>query len=180
MSSTPPPPYGGGDDQSQGSSDPYGSPSQQGGDQSYGSQQGGDQSYGSQQGGDQSYGSQQGGYSSTPAYGSGSYQPAPGYYGGGAPNDRDNNFGVIALVTGILGLIVCSPLGIVAIIYGRKAQAAQAAGTANNGTMGTVGFWLGVVALVLLVVGIVAFIAFLSLGVISSSDFSMGAGVAGG
>ncbi|MCE0485237.1 DUF4190 domain-containing protein [Ornithinimicrobium sediminis] len=153
MSSTPPPPYGG-DDQSQGSSDPYGTPSQGQGDHSQGSPQ-------------------QGGYSSTPSYGYGSdagYQAAPGYYGGGAPNDRDNNFGVISLVTGIIGLFACQILGIVAIIYGRKAQAAQAAGTANNGTLGTVGFWLGVVSLAFLVIGIIIFVAVLSLGIMDASS----------
>lgn len=87
--------------------------------------------------------------------GSGGYQAAPNYSGGQTPNDVDNNFGVIALITGIVGLVICQPLGIVAIIYGRKAQAAQAADRANNATLGTVGFWLGVVALILLVISII-------------------------
>jgi hypothetical protein len=91
------------------------------------------------------------------------YPSAPGYYGGQPMNDRDNNFGVIALVTGLVGLLICSPVGIAAIIYGRKAQAAQAAGTANNGTLGTVGFWLGVAALALMVLGILL----LATGVVS-------------
>ena len=96
------------------------------------------------------------------------YQGAPGYYGGGAPNDRDNSLGVIALVTGIISLLVCAPLGIVAIIWGRKSQAAEAAGTANNGTMGAVGFWLGVVALVLMVLAVVLLITgVLTLGMLS-------------
>ncbi|WP_153396604.1 DUF4190 domain-containing protein [Ornithinicoccus halotolerans] len=99
---------------------------------------------------------------STPPYG---YQSAPQYQPGGPTPERDNSFGVIALVCGILSLVVCGPLGIVAIIYGRKAAAAEAAGTATNGAMGTVGFWLGVVGLALTVIVIVVMVVMLALGV---------------
>lgn len=97
-----------------------------------------------------------------PPYG---YQNAPQYQPGGPTPERDNSFGIIALVCGILSLVVCGPLGIVAIIYGRKAAGAQAAGTATNGTMGTVGFWLGVVGVALTVVLVVVFVVLMALGV---------------
>lgn len=155
MSSNPPEgpdrPYGSSEPSGgQGPSDPYGAQPGQQGQGGYGQQQ--YPQYGQQQ-----YG-QQGQY----------YPSAPGYYGGAPMNDRDNNYGVIALVCGIIGLVLCGPVGIAAIIFGRKAQAAQAAGTANNGTLGTVGFWLGVVAVILmvigLVVGVLAFAGAISIG----------------
>lgn len=113
-----------------------------------------------------------------PSYGSGGYgaesagyQGAPGYYGGSPGNERDNNLGVIALVTGIISLIICQPVGVVAIVYGRRAQQAAQAGTANNGTMGVVGFWLGVAAIVLLVVAVVLAIVLVAVGVLSLAAF---------
>lgn len=156
-------PYGSSGDG--GSSTPEsGQGGQTGSPQGYGQQGYGQQGQDPQgQGHDQGYGQQQGYGQPGPGY-----QGAPGYYGGGAPNDRDNSLGVIALVTGIISLLVCAPLGIVAIIWGRKSQAAEAAGTANNGTMGAVGFWLGVVALVLMVLAVVLLITgVLTLGMLS-------------
>ncbi len=146
MSTPPPPPSGSGDD-------PYGSS---------GSSGAGDSRSGYGSGDASGYGS--GGYGG----GSGGYQGAPGYYGGSPSSDRDNNLGVVALVTGVISILVCGPLGIVSIIYGRKSQAAAAAGTANNGTLGTVGFWLGVVALIWFVL----VLALLAAGVISIAAFS--------
>lgn len=139
MSTPPPPPSGSSDD-------PYGTNDQSG------------------------PGDAQSGYGSGDSYGSGSggYQGAPGYYGGSPSGDQDNNLGVIALVTGIISLVICTPLGIVPIIYGRKSQAAAAAGTANNGTLGTVGFWLGVVALILLALAIILIaVGAISIGVLT-------------
>ncbi len=82
--------------------------------------------------------------------------PAPGYGGPGgpAPSDKDNQVGVWALVTGILGFC-CGPIGIAAIILGRKSQSAAAQGTATNGGLGTAGFILGCVAVVLWVINLV-------------------------
>ncbi|MGB3186723.1 MAG: DUF4190 domain-containing protein [Ornithinimicrobium sp.] len=167
--STPPPPSGGDDN-------PYNYDPQSGG--SSGEGQAGDQGYGesnrqgygdpSQQGYGQSgqqYGQGQSGYS-------GGYQSAPNYSGGQAPNTVDNNFGVIALVTGILGLLVCQPVGIAAIIYGRKAQAAERAGRADNGTLGVVGFWLGVVAVALAVIALL-FVVLIFVGAIAGGTFGL-------
>jgi MFS family permease len=154
--STPPPPPGGNDD------NPYTSdPGAEGSDPSgYGSQGYGSQGYGSQSYGSQGYGS---GDEATPS--AAGYQAAPGYYGGQPTGDAENNLGIIALVTGIISLIGCAPLGIVAVIYGRKAQTAAAAGRANNGTLGVVGFWLGAVALALMVLAIIFFVVLLGLGI---------------
>lgn len=114
-------------------------------------------------------------YGSAPRYDAGSpqgsppsYQGAPSYYGGPPPGTRDNNDGVIALVTGLIGIFLCQPVGIAAIVYGRRSQAAQAAGTADNGVMGTIGFWLGVVSVALMVVVVVLFGA----GILSLAMFS--------
>lgn len=154
--STPPPPPGGDDN-------PYDYNPQHGDSSNDSSHR--DQGYGdaSQQGYGQQYGQSQSGYS-------GGYQSAPNYSGGQAPNTVDNNFGVIALVTGILGLLICQPVGIAAIIYGRKAKAAERAGRANNATLGVVGFWLGIVALVLMVLAIVGVVLFVVLAAGSSSS----------
>lgn len=170
--STPPPPPGGDDN-------PYnydpqsasGSGEGQSGDQGYGDSnqpgygQSGDQGYGDSN--QQGYGQSGQQYDQgTPGY-SGGYQSAPSYSGGQPPNTVDNNFGVIALVTGLVGLLLCQPVGIAAIIYGRKAQAAERSGRADNGTLGVVGFWLGVVALVLMVIGLI-FLVLLFAGVVAS------------
>lgn len=154
MSTPPPPPPGTGDD-------PHGSGATSGQGDGPAQPPTGSSGYGP---GDAS------GYGSGEAsgYGGGGYQGAPGYYGGNPSGEQDNNLGVVALVTGIISILICSPLGIVAIIYGRKSQAAAASGTASNGTLGTVGFWLGVVALILMVLAI----ALLALGVISIGALS--------
>jgi hypothetical protein len=154
--STPPPPPPGDNDENPYTSDPSSSGSEPSQTSGYGS-------------GSPGYGSDTSAYGS--GQGSAGYQAAPSYYGGQAPNDAENNLGVIALVTGIISLVACAPLGIVAIIYGRKAQAATAAGRANNGTLGTVGFWLGVVAVALMLIAIVFFVVILGFGV-SAGEFN--------
>ncbi len=66
------------------------------------------------------------------------------------PLDCDDNLGVIALVSGILGVFGCAPVGIVALIYGRRAQAACAAGTATNPRMAWWGHRLGLISVAFL------------------------------
>ncbi len=169
----PPPPSGSGQDPNEGQDSNGGQDSYA--DQSEPRSQPEQQPYGydpQSQGGSSSYNQ---GQDQGEGYGAGGYQPAPGYYGGQAPSEVDNNFGIIALVTGLIGLLACQPLGIVAIIYGRKAQAAETAGRATNGTLGVVGFWLGVVALVLFALAILAFIlavaGLISVGVFESTSY---------
>src|SRR5690606_28758087 len=164
MSTTPPEdpsePYGDGKDPphaghaQQPQQPPYGVPPQQGYPQ---------QGYPSQQG----YPQQQG-YPSQ-GYG-GQYSGAPQYYGGPPVSTRDNNDGVVALVTGIIGLFMCAPLGIVAIIYGRRSHAALEAGTVDQGVICTHCICIGVVAVALMVLVVVLF----AVGILSFATFSTG------
>lgn len=88
-----------------------------------------------------------------PPPGGGYGQPA---YGGGAPAGT-NKKATWALVTGILGILCCAPLGIAAIILGRGAeQEIRTTGQAGAG-MAKAGFILGIVALALLVLQIILF-----------------------
>jgi hypothetical protein len=167
-----------GPDRPHGSSEPSG---EQGPTDPYGTSQPGQGRYGQGDAGHGQYGQGQPSPGQYPQYGQpqygqqGQYYPsAPGYYGGPPVNDRDNSYGVVALVTGIIALLMCQPLGVVSIIFGRKAQQAQAAGTANNGTLGTVGFWLGVASLVLLALVVVLFVVLFAVGVITWGSYSEG------
>ena len=86
--------------------------------------------------------------------------PGGGYgqpvYGAPAPGGTSKK-ATWALVTGILGILCCGPLGIVAIILGRSAeQEIQTSGQGGAG-MAKAGFILGIVALALLVLQIILF-----------------------
>ncbi|MFC5178892.1 DUF4190 domain-containing protein [Nocardioides taihuensis] len=83
-----------------------------------------------------------------------SYGGQPGY---GAPSAGNNSKAVWALVLGILGLLCCSPLGIVAIILGRSAQSEIATSGQGGAGMAKAGFILGIIALVFLVLQIIGF-----------------------
>ena len=88
-----------------------------------------------------------------PPPGGGYGQPA---YGAPAPGGT-NKKATWALVTGILGILCCGPLGIVAIILGRGAeQEIRTTGQGGAG-MAKAGFILGIVALALLVLQIILF-----------------------
>ena len=81
--------------------------------------------------------------------------PAPGPAGA----YPDNNKGTVALITGILGLLVCPIiLSIIAIIFGKQGMDAAARGTANNGGMAKAGWVLGIVGLILGVIGIIFYV----------------------
>jgi hypothetical protein len=86
--------------------------------------------------------------------------PGGGYgqqpYGAPAPGGN-NKKATWALVTGILSLLCCSPLGVVAIILGRNAeQEIRVTGQGGAG-LAKAGFILGIVALALLVLQIILF-----------------------
>lgn len=85
----------------------------------------------------------------------GGYGQQPGY---GAPTPAGNNQKATwALVTGILGLLCCSPLGVVAIILGRSAeQEIRVTGQGGAG-LAKAGFILGIVALAFLALQIILF-----------------------
>ena len=86
--------------------------------------------------------------------------PPPPAYGApppGAAAAGNNSKALWSLITGILGLLCCSPLGIVAIILGRGAQS-EIAQTGQGGQgMAKAGFILGIIALVFLVIQIILF-----------------------
>jgi hypothetical protein len=82
-----------------------------------------------------------------PAYGA----PQPGAAAG------NNSKALWSLITGILSILCCSPLGIVAIILGRSAQAEiRQTGQGGEG-MAKAGFILGIIGLVFLVLSIILF-----------------------
>jgi len=114
----------------------------------------------------------------TPAYGSPPPPAygAPGYgspaYGQGYPAP-ENGPGTTALVTGILGLLCCGLLSIVAIVTGRKGMALADAGRASNRGSAQAGMILGWIGVALWIVGV----AFAIIGAIAgSTTSSVGAG----
>ncbi len=149
--STPPPPYGdqNHDDSTENSSpydyDPRALPHDQ--QQGFGQQASAPQQYAQRSDGQPGY-AQQG------------YQAGPAYGGGQPPSEVDNNLGIIALVTGLVGLFVLPPVAIAAIIYGRKAQAAAEGGRATNGGMGTAGFIMGIIGTILFAIYAIAIVLF--------------------
>lgn len=79
----------------------------------------------------------------------------PGY-GAPAPGST-NKKATWALVTGILGVLCCGPLGIVAIILGRNAEQEIRVSGEGGAGMAKAGFILGIVALAFLVLQIILF-----------------------
>ena len=82
----------------------------------------------------------------------------PGAPYGAAPAGR-NGKALWSLISGIVGLLCCSPLGIVAIILGRQAQSEiEASGGAQEGAgMAKAGFIIGIIALVWMVISILLY-----------------------
>lgn len=75
--------------------------------------------------------------------------------------------GTLVLVLGILGLIVCQPVGIAAWIMGNADLKQIAAGTMDpeGKSMTQIGKILGIIASVLLIIGVVVAVLTLVLGV---------------
>jgi hypothetical protein len=92
--------------------------------------------------------------------------PPPGQpnYGGG-----DHPQGTTILVLGILGLVVCSPLGIAAWVMGKKALAEATAMGASNASTIKVGYILGIIATCLMILGVVIAIIAIAGGVLTST-----------
>ena len=88
-----------------------------------------------------------------PPPGGGYGQPA---YGAPAPAGN-NKKATWALVTGILSLLCCGPLGIVAIILGRNAEQEIRVSGEGGAGMAKAGFILGIVALAFLGLQIILF-----------------------
>jgi hypothetical protein len=87
-------------------------------------------------------------------------QPPPPAYGApppGAAAAGNNSKALWSMILGILSLLCCSPLGIVAIILSRSAQS-EIGRTGQGGQgMAKAGFILGIIALLLLVLQIILF-----------------------
>ncbi len=88
--------------------------------------------------------------------------PPPPNYGGespyGAPVPQGTNSKAIwALVTGILSVLCCGPVGVVAIILGRSAQAEVAQTGQSGAGMAKAGFILGIIALALMVLYVILY-----------------------
>jgi len=122
------------------------------------------------------YGAPPPSYGTAPAYGGSAAYGAPASgtptYGRGyaAP---ENGPGTTALVTGILGLLCCGLLSIVAIVTGRKGMALADSGRASNRGSAQAGMILGWIGVALWIVGV----AFAIIGVIAgSTTSSIGAG----
>jgi ABC-type Fe3+ transport system permease subunit len=95
--------------------------------------------------------------------------PPPGYGQSpyGAVPQGTNSKATWALVTGLLGLLCCSPLGIAAIILGRSAQQEIATTGQEGRGLAKAGFVLGVIAVAFLVLQIILVVT----GVVSPDDF---------
>jgi len=80
----------------------------------------------------------------------------PPQYSSGPPNyGGDHPQGTTILVLGILGLVLCAPLGIAAWVMGSRAlPQARAMGASNTSTI-KAGYICGIIATCLLVVGVV-------------------------
>jgi ABC-type Fe3+ transport system permease subunit len=105
----------------------------------------------------------------TPPPSWGAQQPGYGYGQAAMPTAHPQ--GTTILVLGILGLVICSPLGIAAWVMGNKAQAEMAA---QPGVMFTnqgqikAGKICGIIASVLLVLGVILVIVTIVAGSSSS------------
>lgn len=83
-----------------------------------------------------------------PGYGA----PQPPY---GAQPAGTSQKAIWSLVTGILGLLCCSPLGIVAILLSRSAQDEISSTGKGGAGLAKAGFVLGIIALVFMVITII-------------------------
>jgi hypothetical protein len=85
--------------------------------------------------------------------------PDPSYgYGYGYGTPRTSQKAVWSLVTGLIGLLCCSPAGIVALILGNSAkkEIAASGGAETGAGMAQAGVILGIIAIVLMVLGVLA------------------------
>jgi hypothetical protein len=85
-----------------------------------------------------------------------------------------NSKATTSLVLGIIGILCCGLLGIVAIVTGKQATAEAAAAGLPQPSNAKAGIILGWVSIALTVVGILAYVllfAVLGIAGVSSSDF---------
>lgn len=90
----------------------------------------------------------------------GAYGPPPGY------GQRTNSKAVTALVLGIVGLVVCQPVAIAAIVVAGQAEREIrfSGGVETGKEMATAGKILGWIGVAMLVIAVIAIVAMLVLG----------------
>ena len=108
------------------------------------------------------------GYGTPPGYGAA--QPSYGYPAAYA--SPENGQGTTALVTGILGLLCCGLLSIVAIVTGRRGMALADSGRATNRGAAQAGMILGWIGVALWAFGLIVVV----ISTAVSSTSSIGAG----
>src|SRR3954449_2677767 len=83
--------------------------------------------------------------------------PEGGYGYGGYAAPKTNQKAIWSLVTGILGVLCCSPLGIAALVLGNNAkkEIAVSNGAETGGGLAQAGVILGIIGIVLLVLSII-------------------------
>ena len=103
-------------------------------------------------------------------YGGGYAAPPP--VGGGMGGPVDHPKGMTVLILGILGIVCCSPLGIVAFVMGNNAlkEIDAQPGRYGNRQIVQIGRILGIVAMVLLVLSILWIVFFGGLAAVSGSS----------
>lgn len=103
-------------------------------------------------------------------YGGGYAAPPP--VGGGMGGPVDHPKGMTVLILGILGIVCCSPLGIVAFVMGNNAlkEIDAQPGRYGNRQIVQIGRILGIVAMVLLVLSILWIVFFGGLAAMSGSS----------
>ena len=79
--------------------------------------------------------------------------------------------GTLILVLGILGLVICGPLGIAAWIMGNSDLKEMDAGAMDPSGRGTTqaGKICGMIATILMILGLVIFVAVLALGMVGAA-----------
>lgn len=106
-------------------------------------------------------------------YGGGYAAPPP--VGGGMGGPVDHPKGMTVLILGILGIVCCSPLGIVAFVMGNNAlkEIDAQPGRYGNRQIVQIGRILGIVAMVLLVLSLIWILFLGGLAVLSGDSSSM-------
>jgi Domain of unknown function (DUF4190)/M penetrans paralogue family 26 len=109
-----------------------------------------------------------GGYYAPPPPGGGYNAPPPPM--GGGPVDHPK--GITVLVLGILSLVCCSPLGIVALVMGNNAlkEIDAQPGRYSNRQIVQIGRILGIIGIVFLVITIIWFLFLGGLTALSGSN----------
>ncbi|WP_211675595.1 DUF4190 domain-containing protein [Ornithinibacter aureus] len=103
-------------------------------------------------------------------YGGGYAAPPP--VGGGMGGPVDHPKGMTVLILGILGIVCCSPLGIVAFVMGNTAlkEIDAQPGRYGNRQIVQIGRILGIVSMVLLVLSLIWFLFLGGMAVLSPSS----------